>query len=80
MKSLLTLTLLATLLLPPPARAADPGDEIVEMCHNGVTIQVMRRFVPRRQRVPRALPGGEFRPTGQDPRRDAARAPELAEA
>ena len=38
--------LLATALLSP---AADPADELVQMCHNGVTITVQRRFVPRRQ-------------------------------
>ena len=32
----------------PPSGAADPADEMVEMCHGGTTIQVQRRFVPRR--------------------------------
>lgn len=31
-----------------PAKAADPGDELVQMCHGGVTITVQRRFVERR--------------------------------
>ena len=31
-----------------PSHAADPGDEMVEMCHGGVTITVQRRFVARR--------------------------------
>ena len=28
--------------------AADPADELVQMCHNGTTITVQRRFVARR--------------------------------
>ena len=38
--------LFAIVLISP---AADPADELVQMCHNGVTITVQRRFVPRRQ-------------------------------
>ena len=33
------------------SQAADPGDELVQMCHNGVTITVQRRFVDRRLRL-----------------------------
>ena len=37
--------LLALALICP---AADPADELVQMCHRGTTITVQRRFVPRR--------------------------------